>query len=418
MGALPAFAATPLQYLDGRLDAVHPDSAAAFVASYEVTGTAPQDLADANAAYTYDEALTLLALLSAGDIARARRIGEALVWAQAHDRFYHDGRLRNAYAAGVVDASPVPLPGYYDGAKKMWIEDRYEVGAATGNNAWAGLALMRLSAATGDKRYAEAARRIGQFLLTAIGAEGGFRGGFEGFEPHAQTLTWRSTEHNADALAFLRLLDKAYPGEGFDTAAGQVAAFIGSMWLGDHYATGTMPDGRTVNAGYSSLDAQTFTILASARHFGQGPQGRDPGSIPQVKSAPAAWVPDARSGMTSEKAMAYLQQTHGVPGGFDYSDARAGIWPEGTMQAALVYRLLGETGTAQALIDEQAKRLTPEGGLYAVDGIDGAPLEQLETKLRIGNGEGPEWYYYRRPHIAPVAWMVMAQKGYNPLAAP
>ena len=392
LGVVPAVAATPLQFLQARLDAIHPESAAAFVPSYDVAGTDPHDLADGNAAYTYDEALVLLALLSSGDTARARRIGDALVWAQGHDRFYHDGRLRNAYAAGTIDAEPVRLPGYWSKAKNKWIEDSYQVGSATGNQAWAGIALLRLSTATGDRRYAETARGIGRFLLNEVGAEEGFRGGFEGFEPNAHALTWRSTEHNADALAFLGVLDTAYQGEGFGTAADQVRAFIDSMWQGDRFAVGTLPDGKTIN-GYSSLDAQTFTILALCC---------DPG--------------DAKHDPNFGKAMAYLERTHGVPGGFDYSDAKAGLWPEGTLQAALVYKLLGDAETARALIDAQAKALTPQGGLYAIQGKGGAPLDRLDTKLRLGNGEGLEWYYYHRIHVAPVAWLVMAQAGYNPLA--
>ncbi len=385
---MPAFAATsPLQFLQARIDAVHPESAAAFVASYDVTGTDAHGLADGGAAYTYDQALTLLAFLSSGDNARARRIGNALVWAQAHDRFYHDGRLRNAYAAGVIDATPARLPGYWSKTENKWIEDSYQVGSASGNQAWAGIALLRLSAATGDRRYADAARSIGRFLIDKVGVTGGLPGGFEGFEPSPQTLTWCSTEHNADALASLRLLDATYPGEGFGAAADQLRAFLATMWQGDHYAVGTLPDGKTINP-YSSLDAQTFTLMALA-------------------AAPA----------TGRSAMAYLQRTHGVPGGFDYSDAKAGLWPEGTLQAALVYKLTGQPEKAQTLIDTQIEALTPEGGLYAVQGIGGAPLDRLDTKLRLGNGEGLEWYYYRRIHIAPVAWLVMAQAGYNPLAS-
>jgi hypothetical protein len=403
--------ADELAWLQARIDVVTPQAAPMFVTSYDVKpGGDGFDLANADSAYTYDNALVLLALLSAGDTARARRIGDAFVWAGAHDRAFHDGRLRNAYASGIVTGDPVKLPGYYDQAKKLWIEDGYQVGSATGNNAWAGLALLRLADATGDRRYAEAAQRIGRFLVDTVGATSGFRGGFEEFEPHQQVLGWKSTEHNADALAFLRLLEKAYPGQGFGDAAGEAQDFIATMWLGDHYATGTLTDGKTVNAAYSSLDAQTFTALALISPLPGGEADAPGVSGEGTDRINPLTLPSPRG--RGFKSMAWLQRTHGVDGGLDYSDARAAIWPEGTAQAALVYKLLGDTKSADALIAACETAEAPDGGIYAVQGAD-----QLQTKLKLGNGEGSEWYYYRRLHIAPTAWVVMAKAGYDPLAA-
>jgi hypothetical protein len=85
------------------------------------------DLTQANAAYVYDNALAGLALIAAGHVAEARRIGDALAFAQAHDRFYKDGRLRNAYQAGAMTA-PARLPGWWDKTAQRWNEDPYQVG--------------------------------------------------------------------------------------------------------------------------------------------------------------------------------------------------------------------------------------------------------------------------------------------------
>src|SRR5258705_10544825 len=45
------------------------------------------------------------------------------------DRTWHDGRLRNAYAAGVVTSSSAKLPGWWDNTQNKWLEDRYQVGS-------------------------------------------------------------------------------------------------------------------------------------------------------------------------------------------------------------------------------------------------------------------------------------------------
>ncbi len=400
---LPAHAGDLPSWLAQRLDAITPISAPAFIASYDVQPDKTVfDKANANAAFTYDESLAICAYLASGDIAHARRIGDALLWAQDHDRFYHDGRLRNAYAAGLAIDNPVKLPGYWDADKKQWIEDGYQAGSATGNNAWAGIALMRLSLASGDQRYAEGARRIGHWLVgiapdwnTDSAGVLGLRGGFEDFETNPTTLTWRSTEHNVDALALFRLLSKAYPKDGFDMGISETSGFLRRMWSGKRFEVGTTADGKTVNKAYSALDAQILPLLAS------------PLSIFEFDNN------------AFQKALSYAQQVHGVPGGFDYTDKHDGVWAEGTAQAALLYRVMGNSKEADALITVRKRDAGPDGGIYTVQGIDGALLAQLSTGLQLGNGgKGEPWAYYRRVAVAPVAWLIMAENGYNPLAAP
>src|SRR5580698_8154425 len=94
------------------------------------------DITQANAAYVYDNALAGLLLLAAGHKDEARRIGQALAIAQAHDRFFKDGRLRNAYQAGAM-TMPAKLPGWWDAKAGRWNEDPYQVGSETGPVAWA-----------------------------------------------------------------------------------------------------------------------------------------------------------------------------------------------------------------------------------------------------------------------------------------
>jgi len=71
-----------------------------------------------NAAYTDDNAQSMLAFLDRGnedDLRRAQIIGDALVYAQLHDADYSDGRLRNAYSSGDIanhETGDTRLPGW------------------------------------------------------------------------------------------------------------------------------------------------------------------------------------------------------------------------------------------------------------------------------------------------------------------
>ena len=173
------------------------------------------DLTQANAAYVYDNALAGLLLLAAGHADEAGRIGQALAIAQAHDRFWKDGRLRNAYQAGAV-AAPAKLPGWWDAKAGHWAEDPYQVGSQTGPVAWA----MLLWSALGMRAPADAA---GDWLNAQLRAPNGYYGGFYGFEPSPLKLTWQSTEQNTDLYAVFRKL-----GRGADAA--HAGGFVQAMF--------------------------------------------------------------------------------------------------------------------------------------------------------------------------------------------
>src|SRR5215467_6590942 len=81
-----------------------------FLPSYPTVESGPLH----GAAYLYDNAVAAIALVGCGERDRAYRIGAAILWAIDNDRTWHDGRLRNAYAAGVVANGPVKLPGWWD----------------------------------------------------------------------------------------------------------------------------------------------------------------------------------------------------------------------------------------------------------------------------------------------------------------
>jgi hypothetical protein len=340
----------------------------ALLRSY-ITDTGPAttdfDLTQANAAYVYDNALAGLALLAAGDRNAAVRIADALVLAQNNDRFWKDGRLRNAYQAGQFTV-PAKLPGWWSEKANAWQEDPYQVGSQTGPIAWA----MLLWTALG---YQQAANRAGDWLNANSKAPSGYYGGFYGFEPNPQKLLWQSTEQNTDLyVAFTKL--------GRTADAAHAAAFVHAMFN---------PRASLFNAG-TNPNGSPNPLLAA-----------DAGTWPYL-----AGLGSARSAAT---AIGTLQRGPGV----GFSTASKTIWPEGTAFAALALQNQQDPKST-AFLATLASQISPSGYIYS------ATASNLATGLMVGPpapGEAPMAFnYYRRPALAPTAWAAMSAMKYNPLS--
>lgn len=340
-----------------------------------------------NAAFTYDNALAIMALTACGQRDKALRIGEALLDAVSLDRAGWKGRLRNTYRAGAQKQRPIPPNGWWDAVGNHWGEDPYQVGTATGNVAWAGLALLTLADATGEKRFRDGAAELARWVVEHTRdprGPGGFNGGVQGFDDAPQPLTWKSTEHNTDLVALFAWLGRvAGDGSGDDFAGPEreARAFLDTLWTagGDHFPIGTAPDGVTVSTSTSGLDAQLWPLL--------------------LPKAPEAW----------RAALSYAERAHGADGGFDFNDDRDGMWVEGTAQAALAYRVVGRRGDADRLFGEILKEISPGGYLYATR------PQVLTTGLAIGpDSKTDDFLYYRRPHLGATAWAALAALGWNP----
>ncbi len=385
--AATAVAAKGCATLTSRLAAI-PGGGPAFLPSYDSEHGVgkPLEPALATAAFTYDNALAAIALTACGKAEAARRIGDALLAAVDHDRMRSalgGGRLRNTYRAGRQDERPVPPNGWWDARQNRWLEDAYQVGTATGNVAWAALALLTLAERTGEPRYADGAARLGSWVAETMADErtpAGFAGGLHGFERAAEPLGWKATEHNTDLAAVFRRLA---PGARQDWRAREATArgFLEAMWDEERgcFLTGTLPDGTTPNRATSGLDAQLWPLL--------------------LPEAPAHW----------RRALAYAERAHGVPGGFDFNDDRDGLWVEGTAQAALVYRALGRGEEAERLLAVVGGQFSPGGYLWATR------EPQVTTGLAIGPASRTDdFLYYRQPHLGATAWAVLAATGWNP----
>ncbi len=186
-----------------------------FLASYkDLAASNRLDVVMRNVAFTRDNAVAILTFLAHGDRQRAQRIADALVYAQQHDRFFEDGRLRNAYQAGDIALPPgwtphgrqatARIPGWYDPVQRLWLEDKGQVGTTAGDMAWAILALVEAGEKIGGAAYLNAAQKLGRWVIGHCRFEsgsGGFITGVEGWEPKQAVLSYRSTQENFDLFA-------------------------------------------------------------------------------------------------------------------------------------------------------------------------------------------------------------------------
>jgi len=362
----------------GWIDALAQRVRGGLLRSYEQLGDTAFDRAHGNCAYLYDNAVAGLALLAGGRVAQARVLGDALIAAQARDRAWHDGRWRNAYAAGgAAPGGAYPLAGWWDAAAGRWVEDAYQVGTSTGVVAWAMMFLLQLAQATGDARYRAAAARGGDWVAANMRAARGYAGGFLGWETAPARLAWVSTEHNLDLAVAFTMLGRA-------PEAAHARAFVHSMWDAreGRFLVGLTPAG-TDNRD-AAVDANIWPLLA-------------PG-------APAAWAP----------ALAWVVRHLGLPAsdplGVDFNDDRDGIWLEGTAYVALLARCVGQAALGARMMGTLRAQTAPGGLVWA------SSVPRLTTGFSTGLTNEADFFYYRRPHIGATAWAVLADRGANPFA--
>jgi hypothetical protein len=336
-----------------------------FLASYPAAPPGPLK----DTAFLYDNAAAAIALTGCGEPAKAQRITDAILYALDHDRFWQDGRLRNAALAGAVGAGPLKLPGWWDPVHNLWVEDRYQVGSDVGNMAWAMLALLT----SADPKARAGAKRIGAWVAgweDHRGA-GGFTGGTFAHEPHPEVIAWKSTEHNTDlTAAFTRL--------GGTAQATSARHFVEAMWnpACACFATGSGEDGVSVNP-LLALDAQIWPLLA---------------------------LPGAVKGYGS--VLGTVEKRLKVGAGYAYSQAGGGVWTEGTAQVGLLQALLGQDvkGLAATIAAAQA----PDGGFYASD------VAELPTGFMLQTDPSKPRIYPRLSHLGATAWVALFEARFNP----
>jgi len=350
----------------------------AFLASFPKEKTGPL----AQVAFVYDNAVAAIALVACGDVAHAKNITGAILAAQEYDRYWHDGRLRNGYLAGATTDTPLKLPGWWDDKQNMWVEDQYQMGSDSGNLAWAMLALLSIYRADGGPQYLEGAKRIGAYLENFRDAQdpSGFRGGVFGDEPNPVAYGWKSTEHNVDLAAAFAQLAQASNDPHWRQDADAASAFVADKWRDDCtcFDVGTAEDGKTANH-FLALDAQLWPLLA----------------LPDGAKTYAAAISTANKRLKDRD-------------GFAYSEAKEGVWTEGTAQAALLMNLMGRTKSARALLAAAARNRASDGSYYA------ARVQKLPTGFMLETDPSKPRLYFHIPHLAALGWVALAEQGVNP----
>ena len=368
---------------------VSPDKAGSFINSFS---------------YSYDMAMTVLALAYAGKTEQAEIVTDALLFALENDRKFSvtERGVRNGYASG----SPVSFPGWYaetgkapfaklagtfDLAENIWKEDFYSDSHATGNNAWVLLAFLKMYDTTRDHKYLDAAFRLATYLQTLKDdVNGGFTGGWDGFDNAQTKATYVSTEHNIDLYsAFMQLgnivkKNDETVAESYYAAAEHAKNFVFKMYHAEEgfFYTGTMNDGISINNTIYPLDANTWAIQS----FYNEP------------------------GFDAEKVMLYIENNFRDPasGFYKFSDKTpTGYWTEGSYQKIVSDHVLGHTDKYQTQLGQLNAEAKPDGSITAAN-IDG-----LKTGFYIADGS--EWIYDHRVSVGATAWKALAELGVNVL---
>jgi hypothetical protein len=360
-----------------------------------------------NTAFTYDNAVALLAFLadgSADSLRRARLLGDAFVYATSHDRSYTNGQVRSAYASGDISVpsgwfvkgkeNTVAIPGFYNTSSNAF----YEVGNEdidTGDNAWTMIALEALYGKTQNTNYLDAATAIGNFIQTFRANSGlylyqGFLGGISNAETTNPTpRTYASTEHNLDIYAAFSQMYKITGNTNWSDGAEHAQVFVEKMWDDTNgcYLTGTIsPDVLNTLPGELPLDTQSWNVLARTNALILHPQ------------------------LLSDAETVFGCTFDGFTG-FDFNDDKDGVWFEGTGQMCVAYAVAGQTQMAKTLartLSDAQQMPAPFG-----DGLGLVAASHDGVTTGFSTVYGPN-YYYRRMHIGATAWDIFAQLGFNP----
>ena len=146
----------------------------------------------------------------------------------------------------------------------------------------------------------------------------------------------------------------------------------------DCFAVGTTEDGITRNH-YLALDAQLWPLMA----------------------LPEAAKRFSGAARTAETRLNYDD-------GFSYSEAKEGLWTEGTAQAALYMELSGREAEARNLLVAVDTMRAADGSYFA------SSTRDLPTGFMLETDPTQPRQYFHIEHLAAVSWAAIASHRWNP----
>ncbi len=310
------------------------DSETGLFHSYDMPG-------DENA-WTYDQAMAIIALTSSSDTKIAEKCADRMLklrdkkfkaWADG----YHAG-------TGIITARPI----------------------AVGPNAWMGIALLRLHLVTQEPKYLTAAEELAEFMLV-LQVQGGKAAGSVpgGYDENGGLFNWTSTEHNVDFIAFMAGLYKVTQKEMYYQASLNTAEWLHrEMWNSTekcYYPGYSNNDTLEISQFHERLDSQTWSILAltAAKNLCQKKE------FEQYTHNGLPWIDQYRQ--------KFSYQDHELTGFSKITlgeDTLPSIWPEGTAGYILAAKTIGhKTDFLESLIQSLKKLQNKQGALPHSVGI-------------------------------------------------
>lgn len=372
-------------------------------------------------AFVEDTALAVLALLAAGDAYRhdAVALGEGLLAVAAHDPSGVAGRVRRAYSVapydfydGTPQDGPLLLAGPRSNPATLFGLDDSDTGGA----AWAGTALVRLAATTGDERYLQGARSVAAWLTSTLGSPGPLGGYVVGTDdagtPHVQT----STAHNVDCFGFLNLLAALDDDPAWRTGADDARRFVESARAPGAQQLSAVSNDGTVIGDVLSMDAVARGLLVLPDVFVE-PATVSSQMYSRSKDAlttdrPSADEPQAARSAFSGPPLSVVASSPGVP---VYAP---GAWVGATCQLALAAQTTWTTAPVDLVADlRDLPRQAQADATFrqSMDGRAVAPGSGLVAAWVRQDGTA-DLEEFQFKHVGTTAWFVLSELHANPFA--
>lgn len=282
--------------------------------------------------YTYDNAVAVMAFISAGDLGTAAAILDAfaLIGPEPEGGFLHRYRAADGRRDGTLYAGP---------------------------NAYLLQAMNLYYLATGDPTYNALAKGIADFLLSLQDVDGGIFG--------RRDVGWKSTENNLGAMTALHNLGKLRGVAEYTIHATQIREFLetycwneleGRFWAGKNDPT-------------IYTDVQALGVMVLGALFSNG----------------AYWVKDYT--LSTQRYSGRKTVT-----GFDFNADADTVWTEGTLQESLAF-LLANDPSGFAFFKGEAEKLFQSSGALWLASNNGSTGDSW--LLRPWQAVAPTaWYVY------------------------